>query len=302
MGEPPLLEARDLRYGYAGHPPALRGANLCLAQGSRLALLGPNGAGKSTLLLLLQGVLEPQGGAILLEGKPVSYRRQEVWAWRHQIGLVLQNPDEQIFAPTVWQDLSFGPSNLGWSEPRICQQVEKALAAMELEAIKDRPTHQLSHGQKRRVAIAGVLAMEPRLLLLDEPTAGLDPRGIEQLLILLEGLERQGTTIVMATHDIDLAYRWADEVAILDRGEIVRQGAVTSLLAEKEFLKGVGLRSPALLEVGLALRASGWWPAEIALPRTLAEFQGTMQRLAPNPTPAEEGRPTAREEDQRESC
>lgn len=279
MGEPPLLEACHLRYGYAGHPPALRGANLRLATGSRMALLGRNGAGKSTLLLLLQGVIEPQEGTILLAGQPVSYRRQEVWAWRQQIGLVLQNPDEQIFAPTVWQDLSFGPANLGWNEERICRQVEKALAAMELEAIKDRPTHQLSHGQKRRVAIAGVLAMEPRLLLLDEPTAGLDPRGIEQLLALLEGLERQGTTIVMATHDIDLAYRWADQVAILDKGEVVRQGAATSVLAEKEFLEEVGLRTPDLLEVGLTLRASGWWPSGVELPRTLRDFQVVVGQL-----------------------
>ncbi|MFZ4628899.1 MAG: energy-coupling factor ABC transporter ATP-binding protein [Blastocatellia bacterium] len=303
MGESVLLEARNLGYGYAGYPPVLRGASLHLAAGRRVALLGPNGAGKSTLLLLLQGVLRPQEGTIRLGGEPVSYHPAEVWAWRQQVGLVLQNPDEQIFAPTVWQDLSFGPSNLGWSEKRICEQVEKALAAMELESIKDRPTHQLSHGQKRRVAIAGVLAMAPRILLLDEPTAGLDPRGVEQLLLLLEELERSGTTIVMATHDIDLAYRWADQVAVLDRGVTVRQGAVSAVLAERTFLKEVGLRTPDLLEVGLTLRASGWWPTEMPLPRTIAEFQSAAQHLTPLSFPPSMGKGQAEGgEVERESC
>jgi len=232
MAEAPLLEACHLRYGYAGHPPALRGANLRLATGSRMALLGPNGAGKSTLLLLLQGVIEPQEGTILLAGQPVSYRRQELWAWRQQIGLVLQNPDEQIFAPTVWQDLSFGPANLGWDEERICRQVEKALAAMELEAIKDRPTHQLSHGQKRRVSIAGVLAMEPRLLLLDEPTASLDPDTGDMVRSWLERYRAaSGCTILLASHNMAEVERLCSDVLMLKQGRIVDRGSPADLLA-----------------------------------------------------------------------
>jgi len=210
-----------------------------------MALLGPNGAGKSTLLLLLQGVIEPQEGTILLAGQPVSYRRQEVWAWRQQIGLVLQNPDEQIFAPTVWQDLSFGPANLGWDEERICRQVEKALAAMELEAIKDRPTHQLSHGQKRRVAIAGVLAMEPRLL--DEPTAGLDPEERQRFYRILAELGRD-RIVLLSTHIVEDIATLCPRFAVIRDGRCVTSGGTSEARKRLDGRVFEGIVSPSELE------------------------------------------------------
>ena len=259
----PLLELRAVRYTYAAHacrpehprPPALDGVDLQLHIRSRLAILGANGAGKSTLLLHLNGTLRPSSGELFLDGSRFDYSRRGLTTLRQHVGLVLQEPDDQLFAGTVRQDISFGPLNLGLSEAEASARVEAALEAMDLTTLADLPPHQLSHGQRKRAAIAGALAMRPRLLVLDEPTAGLDPRGIEELAHQLDLLHARGIALVLTTHDIDFAHRWAREVAIVQEGRIVVQGAPDPILGDARLMHTAGLRLPIALAIRQALAA-----------------------------------------------
>lgn len=243
----PILEAEGLAYRYPDGREALRGVDLALRADRRVAVVGANGSGKTTLLLLLAGLLAPGRGVVRLDGRPAARDRAGLDRWRERVGLVFQNPEDQLFSASVFQDVSFGPLNLGLDEAQARQRTEEALAAMGLDRLRRRPVQALSFGQKKRAAIAGVLAMRPGLLLLDEPTAGLDPRGEDELLAALDRLWREGTALVLATHDLDLAWSWADETLILDEGLIRRRGPTETVLADGAELAALGLRLPRAL-------------------------------------------------------
>ncbi len=251
----PLLAACELEHRYPGGVVALRDLNLRIERGRKLAILGANGSGKTTLLLHLNGTLRPTRGEIRLENNPVRYDRRALNEWRCRVGLVLQEPDDQLFAATVGQDVSFGPLNLGLSRTEAEARVREALEALRIVPLAERPTHTLSFGQKKRAAIAGVLAMRPEILVLDEPTAGLDPHGVTHLLGALQQLHEAGTTLVFSTHDVELAYAWADEVAVFHDGAVLRQGEAVAVLADRETLRQARLRPPLLLELAQALDA-----------------------------------------------
>ncbi|CAM5686407.1 ABC transporter ATP-binding protein OS=Streptomyces tendae OX=1932 GN=GUR47_32205 PE=3 SV=1 [Streptomyces tendae] len=210
-----LVALRGASFGYEEGPDVLRGLDFAVREGRALALLGRNGSGKTTLMRLLSGGLRPRAGTLTLGGEPVSYDRKGLTRLRTTVQLVVQDPDDQLFAASVGQDVSFGPLNLGLPDAEVRSRVGEALAALDIAALADRPTHLLSYGQRKRTAIAGAVAMRPRVLILDEPTAGLDPDGQERLLATLDGLRAGGTTVVMATHDVDLALRWSDDAALL---------------------------------------------------------------------------------------
>lgn len=249
----PLLAVRGLEYVYPGGVVALRGLDLSIERGRKLAILGPNGSGKTTLLLHLNGTCKPTSGEIWLDGQPVRYEHRALNRWRQRVGLVLQEPDDQLFAATVGQDVSFGPLNLGLSEAETHERVSEALAALRVTVLADRATHALSFGQKKRVAMAGVLAMRPEILVLDEPTAGLDPHGVTHLLGALQQLHEAGTTLVFSTHDVELAYAWADEVAVFHEGTVLRQGKAVSVLSDRKVMEQARLRLPLLLELAVLL-------------------------------------------------
>lgn len=263
-----VLEAHDLHYHYDQEICALLGIDLTVRRGRRLAVLGANGAGKSTLFLHLNGTLKPERGEILINGRKAEYNRRGLLDWRQKVGLVFQNPDDQLFAPTVEQDVSFGPMNLGLDETEVAERVDEALFALGIESLRQRPTHSLSFGQKKRAAIAGAVAMRPEVLILDEPSAGLDPRGVEELIVTLDELLLSGTTLVMATHDIELACGWADEVAVLQAGKVIEQGATETVLRDENTMNAAQLRLPLILEFGARLQTMGWLPSHANLPRT----------------------------------
>jgi len=250
---PVVLTARDIDYVYPGHVQALQSLSLDIEQGRKLAVLGPNGSGKTTLLLHLNGTLKPCRGEILLDGRPATYDRRSLNSWRSRVGLVLQEPEDQLFSASVYQDISFGPLNQGLTDAAARERVRLALAALQIQHLADRATHALSFGQKKRVAIAGILAMCPEILILDEPTAGLDAEGVTQLLTVLEEQRRTGATLVFATHDVDLAYGWADGVAVFCDGRVLRQGDAVAVLSDRELLQAARLRMPWLLEIAQAL-------------------------------------------------
>jgi cobalt/nickel transport system ATP-binding protein len=264
-----LLEARDLVHVYPGDVRALDGLNLKIERGRRLAILGPNGAGKTTVLLHLNGTLRPTSGEVVLDGEAMAYNSAALTAWRRRVGLVLQDADNQLFAATVGEDVSFGPLNLGLGKAETRARVDEALEAMQIANLADRATHMLSGGQKKRVAIAGLVAMRPEILLLDEPTAGLDHLGTESLLAVLADLEAKGTTLVFSTHDVDLAYRFANDVALFEGGRIIAQGQITDVLADSDLVARAKLDRPFLLSLGLRARALGVLGPDEPLPRTV---------------------------------
>lgn len=263
-----LLSAQSLTYAYPGGVPALTGLDLSIRRGRRLAILGPNGAGKTTILLHLNGTLKPSAGHITLEGNVMGYTRSQLSQWRRRVGLVLQDADDQLFAATVAEDISFGPLNLGLSDQDAKMRVDEALTAMHITELAQRSTHMLSFGQKKRVAIAGAVAMRPDILLLDEPTAGLDHHGSTHLLAVLDKLAANGTTLVFTTHDVDLAFEVADDVALFNHGKVLAQGPAETVLSDSELLNAAQLRMPFILELGLKTRAQGRIAHDTPLPRS----------------------------------
>ncbi|WP_405592212.1 energy-coupling factor ABC transporter ATP-binding protein [Streptomyces sp. NBC_01092] len=272
MSEPTALVAlRGASYAYEDGPVVLSGLDFDVREGRALALLGRNGSGKTTLMRLLSGGLKPHDGRLTVDGAPVTYDRKGLTRLRTTVQLVVQDPDDQLFAASVAQDVSFGPLNLGLPDPEVRARVDEALAALDITALADRPTHLLSYGQRKRTAIAGAVAMRPRVLILDEPTAGLDPDGQERLLATLDGLRASGTTVVMATHDVDLALRWADDAALLTPSG-VRTGPAPEMLARTELLRQAGLRLPWGVAATRLLRAQGLLDDTAPGPRDAAEL------------------------------
>jgi cobalt/nickel transport system ATP-binding protein len=248
-----ILAANGIDYTYPGGVQALQGLDLTIGKGRKLAILGPNGCGKTTLLLHLNGTLRPSSGQILIDDRPLAYDRHSLTTLRSRVGLVLQDPDDQLFAANVYQDISFGPLNLGLAVGETRTRIEAALEALRIGYLRDRATHMLSFGQKKRVAIAGILAMQPEVLILDEPTAGLDPNGVIHLLGVLQKLHETGTTLVFATHDVDLAYAWADQIAVFAAGKVLQQGDTTTVLADQALLRSAKLKMPLILEIAQVL-------------------------------------------------
>jgi cobalt/nickel transport system ATP-binding protein len=228
---PNIIEAESLSYAYPDGSAALSGVTLSVAEGERLALLGPNGAGKSTLLLVLAGLLRAEG-RLAVDGEPVS--RRDGLGTRGRVGLLFEDPDDQLFMPTVLDDVLFGPRNQGLPFDEAQALAVDALEAVGAADLAGRSPHRLSLGQKRRVAIAGALAMRPRALLLDEPLNGLDPRGRGMFLRLLAELDQ---ALVVATHDLDTARRLCTTALVLNRGEVVAYGPADAILGDSALLR-----------------------------------------------------------------
>ncbi|MEQ8146712.1 ATP-binding cassette domain-containing protein [Streptomyces sp. OP7] len=271
MSESVLVALRGVSFAYEEGPPVFTGLDFEVREGRALALLGRNGSGKTTLMRLLSGGLRPESGELSVSGRVVRHDRKGLTALRTTVQLVVQDPDDQLFAASVAQDVSFGPLNLGLPDTEVRARVAEALAALDITALADRPTHLLSYGQRKRTAIAGAVAMRPQVLILDEPTAGLDPDGQERLLATLDGLRAGGTTVVMATHDVDLALRWADDAALLTPSG-VHTGPVAQTLARRDLLTAAGLRLPWGVAAGLFLRAYGPGAGTVPAPRTPEEL------------------------------
>jgi cobalt/nickel transport system ATP-binding protein len=282
MSEPVLVALRGVSFAYEDGPAVLSDLDFEVREGRALALLGRNGSGKTTLMRLLSGGLRPRSGELTVEGRPVSYDRKGLTGLRTTVQLVVQDPDDQLFAASVAQDVSFGPLNLGLPDDQVRTRVDEALTALGVSALADRPTHLLSYGQRKRTAIAGAVAMRPRVLILDEPTAGLDPDGQERLLATLDGLRRSGTTVVMATHDVDLALRWADDAALLTPAG-ARTGPVAAMLARTDLLEQAGLRLPWGIAVTRLLREQGLLTDDAPGPRTPDELAALAGAAPPVP-------------------
>lgn len=241
---PPALVVEGLAFAYPDGRQVLFGVDLTVAAGERIALVGPNGAGKTTLLLHLNGTLGPASGGVgvgevRVAGVPV--RPDTLREVRRRVGIVFQDPDDQLFLPTVGRDVAFGPANLGWSPEEVDHRVTDALERVGMAGLRDRTPHHLSFGQKRRVALAGVLAMDPDILVLDEPSSNLDPAARRELAEILDSLD---VTVVMVTHDLPYAAQLCTRCAVLDGGRIVADGPVLDVLGDADLLAAHRLELP----------------------------------------------------------
>lgn len=246
----PILEFANViyRYPHSRHA-AIQGLTLNIPSGKRCGLIGQNGCGKTTLFLLANGLYQPQQGAIRWQGQSIQYDRRSLMHLRQQIGLVFQNPEHQVVATTVEEDIAYGLCNLSLPEAEIGRRVQQAIAQFDLQELAYQPVHTLSLGQKKRVSIADVMVLNPNLLLLDEPTAYLDPRHSKELIEQLQQIHAMGTTILVTSHDLDFIYRWADWVFVMDQGQLVLEGTPQTVFAQREILEQVQLGVPMTIEL-----------------------------------------------------
>jgi cobalt/nickel transport system ATP-binding protein len=248
MATAPRFSARIESFRYPDGTMALNDVSLDIMPGEFCGILGSNGSGKTTLLRLLDGMIKDFRGTVLLDGDDI--RRLSPREIYGKVGLVFQNPDDQLFAHSVYEDVAFGPRNMGYAEPEVKSRVTGALEAVELAGLLEKDIHHLSYGQKKRVCIAGLLAMGHGILLLDEPTAGLDPMGEHRMMDLLTRLNREsGVTIVMATHSVDLVPIFLTRLHILSQGKLVRSGTPAEIFRSPEELANVKLRLPYIAEL-----------------------------------------------------
>jgi cobalt/nickel transport system ATP-binding protein len=237
------LLIEELAFAYPDGNQALFGVNLKISKGERVALLGPNGAGKTTLVMHLNGILSTLHGKVFVAGKLVDSKDKEgLKQIRSKVGIVFQDPDDQLFMPTVGQDVAFGPYNMGLRDTELDEVVTQALSMVGMLEYKDRPPHHLSFGQRRRVAVATVLAMKPEILVLDEPSSNLDPASRRELAEILRSLD---ITIIMVTHDLPYAYELCERSLILSGGIIAADGKTKDILKNEELLKKHRLELPA---------------------------------------------------------
>ncbi len=253
-----MLEVKNIKYSYTKDYQALKGVSLKVEKGEMVALLGKNGAGKSTLFLHLNGIYEPDEGQVFIDGEELKYDKKSLLKFRQKVGIVFQNPDDQIFAPTVEEDVAFGPLNLKLPMEEVQKRVKESLARVGMSGFEKKAPHHLSGGQKKRVAIAGILAMKPEIMVLDEPTAGLDPQGVRALSKLLKELNDEGITIIISTHEVDLVPNYAKRVFVLVDGLLIAEGTPKEIFAQPEILDKANLEVPIVTELFQDLEKEGF--------------------------------------------
>lgn len=252
-----------LEYTYIDGTNALSGVDFEANPGEKVAVLGPNGSGKTTLFYHFNGLIKPTVGDVQIFGESVSKNNTD--KIRRQVGLVFQDPDSQLFAPTVSEDIAFGPRNIGLAPADVKNVVSEVLHRFDIEKLAYKNPAHLSGGQKKRVAIAGVVAMGPDILVLDEPTSGMDVRGVTDTMEIIDELNDEGKTIVISTHDSDLAASWADRVYVLNSGKVFRSGHPGSIFADEKLVTEAGLRHPVIVQTFREFRARGISKGEVPL-------------------------------------
>jgi cobalt/nickel transport system ATP-binding protein len=266
-----LLEFRDIYYSYPlASTPTLQGLSFRLPKHKKTALIGENGCGKSTMFSIADGLCKSDRGTVLLDDVPLTFDRAALKRWRQRVGLVFQDPEQQLVAPTVAADISYGLCNQGLPDSEVAAKVTKTLADFNLESLAMSPLQHLSLGQKKRVSIAGVMALQPELLLLDEPTAYLDPVQTRNLLIELESIAQLGTTLLIATHDLDFVYQWADWILVMERGKLIAEGETLDVFQQLQFMPNFELGMPLLWQIWS--RMAPLIDREIPAPRSMAEL------------------------------
>lgn len=273
----PVLRVRDLRFKYNDEKHALNGVDLEIEEGEKIAVLGSNGAGKSTFFLNINGVLKPHSGEIFYRGEKIN--RKNLNHLRKNVGIVFQDADNQIIASTVMAEVSFGPMNLKLPKKEVLRRVDKALDYMNIQEFRDRPPHYLSGGEKKRVSIADIIAMESEVVIFDEPTAALDPQNAAMLEEVLEKMGQEGRTLLISTHDVDFAYRWAERVIVFSEGKVIADDTPLHVFQQEDILQKANLKHPMMFEVYDILKEKGIVPDQDLYPKNVQEFRDMICHL-----------------------
>ena len=272
------VETINLSYAYPDGTKALDNVNFTVKKGENIAILGPNGAGKSTLLHQFNGLIKPTSGSVFVLGKEVN--KQNLTEIRQRVGLVFQDPDDQLFARTLGQDVAFGPTNLGLPKGEVEERVRWALEVTELKGLESKAPQNLSTGQKKRAAVAGVLAMKPEIMILDEPMANLDPRTATKILRLLLQLNKElGITLIIATHDVDLVPLFATKICILNKGKIILEGTPEEVFSQAETIRSLDLRLPRITHLFEILTKNNQVNAGEHIPLTIGDARREIMEL-----------------------
>ncbi len=269
-----LLNLEHINFKYEEKYHALKDISVKIYEGERIAVLGKNGAGKSTFFLCCNGVIKPESGKIFLKGREVL--KKDISMLRQAVGLVFQDPDSQIIAGTVENEISFGPMNLKLNRDEVIKRVQYSLKKMNLTGYENRPPQYLSGGEKKRVSIADILAMKPDMILLDEPTASLDPENVEILEKTLNDLTSAGIALVVSTHDVDFAFRFANRAIVFCMGEVILDADVNHVFSSDDILLKAGLKKPLIYSVTEMLKERFVF-SNSKIPRTLEELQNFIK-------------------------
>lgn len=271
-----LLQTVGLTFSYEDGKSVLYNINVAFRRGEKVAVLGANGAGKSTFFLLLNGVLQPKRGQVFLYGEQIGRGKKDLIRLHQEIGIVFQDADNQMIASTVKQEVSFGPMNLKLPRGEVIYRTNQALRYMNLQEYEERPPHSLSGGEKKRVSIADIIAMKGAIIAFDEPTSSLDPVNEAMLESVLEDLSKEGKTLLVSTHNVDFAYRWADRVIVFDKGSLIKDGTPLDIFRDQELLEKCNLKRPTLLGMYDIMKQHHIINSELEeakYPRTVEEFE-----------------------------
>ena len=268
-----IIVAEDLKFTYDDGTLALDGITLAIPRGKKVAFLGANGSGKSTFFLCLNGILKPQSGKLYLNGQEYDYSKKGLLALRSKVGIVFQDPDNQLFSASVYDEISFGILNLGISRDEAAKAIDQTIEDLEITPFKDKPTHFLSGGQKKQVAIADILVMNPDVIILDEPAAALDPKHTTIVNNLIDRLSERGITVIVSTHDVNHALDWADHVVLFNNSHVLATGRPEVIFSDKELLHKTNLEQPYALELFYSLQNKGILDCDLPAPRNLAELE-----------------------------
>ncbi|HWQ71225.1 MAG TPA: ATP-binding cassette domain-containing protein [Desulfitobacteriaceae bacterium] len=276
--EKAILKVEDLSYVYGNGMAALNDVSVDIYEGEKIAVMGSNGSGKSTFFLNMNGVYTPQRGKIVYRGSVIT--KKTVKDLRKNIGIVFQDADNQIIASTVRAEVAFGPMNLKLPKEEVLERVEEALAYMNITDFKERPPHYLSGGEKKRVSIADIIAMKPEIIIFDEPTAALDPINAMMLEEVLAELGAEGKTLLISTHDVDFAYRWAERLLVFCQGKIIADGKPLEIFQNKAILSQANLKQPTMLEVYELLVENDLLEDKKAYPKDTQEFKQILKKYS----------------------
>lgn len=275
-----ILKAEDLYFSYDDdNSHSLNGLSLEIKRGQKIAVMGANGSGKSTFFLCCTGIHKPQKGKLYLDGKEVKYNKKGLLDLRSKVGIVFQDPDNQLFSASVYQEISFGILNLGVSEEQAKKEVEEVIDYLEITPFRSKPTHALSGGQKKQVSIADILVMHPEIIILDEPAAALDPRHTTMVNRIVEQMTASGITVLMATHDVNYAYEWADKVILFHEGKVLMNGSPEQVFGNRAALRQTNLEPPAVLELFESLCKKGILKSSLPFPKNLKALEGYIEEV-----------------------
>ncbi len=276
MTQIPKIETHGVTFGYSRKgPKVLDDVTINIRDGSKSAILGANGAGKSTLFSVLNALRKPEEGKVLYDGKPISYRHRGIIRMRSEVSILVQNPNDMMFKPYVGQDVAFGPENMKLPKDEVEERVNEALFTVGMMDYKDSPIMKLSYGQRKRVTLAGVLAMRPKVLILDEPTAGLDPQMAYEVMEIAEQLNVNGVTVLMSSHDTDLTYTWADDIHVIQQGKLMYSGEPEPFYSNVVDVTSAGLMRPSVFSINRTMARMGSFD-ESPYPRTQTQLSAKI--------------------------